>query len=88
MGWLSVVWWASAVTGVAGVIAAVARKPHRRTALWVATAGVVVAGVLGLASIGIFLLVGAGVCAVAAIGVEPRGGPAPERASTGRPAET
>lgn len=87
MWWLSIVWWVAAVTGVAGVIAAMVMERHRRIALWVATGGLTVAGVLGLASIGIFILVGAGVCAAVAARAGPRGS-TPDRTSTGRPAET
>jgi len=41
----------------------------------VATGGLTVAGVLGLASIGILILIGAGVCAVAAVRSDPHGSP-------------
>ncbi len=87
MWWLSIVWWVAAVTGVAGMIAAMVMERHRRTALWLATGGLTVAGVLGLASIGVFILIGAGVCAVAAVRADSRGS-TPDRTSTGRPAET
>lgn len=63
---LTVIFWSVVLVGAAGVIVAIARPGVRRTGLWIAAGAFLVAGILGLASIGIFFLVGAVACGVAA----------------------
>lgn len=71
MWWLSIVWWLAALAGTACVIVAVTRRQVRAAGLWFAAGSFLVAGLLGLASIGMVFLVGAVVCAVVAVKAAP-----------------
>lgn len=66
MDLLGVVWWGSAVGAFAGVAIAVTVPSRRREALAVAGLLFLVAGVLGILSIGIVFIVAAIVCGVVA----------------------
>jgi len=66
MDLLSVIWWTSATGGLASVALAVAMPTLRRAALLVASLLFIVAGVLGILSIGIVFIAAAIVCAVLA----------------------
>lgn len=67
MDLLGVIWWGSAVGGMASVAVAVAMPSRRRAALLVAGLLFLVAGLLGILSIGIVFLVAAIACAVVAV---------------------
>jgi hypothetical protein len=64
---LGAIWWGSAAGGLASVAVAVAMPSRRRTALLVASLLFLVAGVLGILSIGIAFIVAAFVSAVVAV---------------------
>lgn len=64
---LGVIFWGSAVGAVASVVVAVTMPLHRRVALLVASLLFLVAGVLGILSIGIVFIAAAIVCAVVAL---------------------
>lgn len=63
---LGVIWWGSAAGAVAAVGVAVAIPSRRRDALLVASVLFLVAGVLGILSIGILFIVAAVACGVVA----------------------
>lgn len=63
---LAVIWFASAIGGAAAAIVGAAVPARRSRSLTVAAALFMVAGVLGILSIGIVFLVLAAVCAIAA----------------------
>lgn len=67
MDLLGLIWWGSAVGGFASIALAVAVPSRRRSALLVASLLFLLAGVLGVLSIGILFVVAAIVCAVAAL---------------------
>jgi hypothetical protein len=66
MDLLSPIWWGSAVGGFASIAVAMTMPSRRRAALLMASLLFLVAGVLGILSIGIIFIVAAIVCAVAA----------------------
>lgn len=64
---LRVIWLLAATTGAAAVLVALARPRLRRSALAAAAAAFVVAGILGILSIGILFLLAAVGCGVLAM---------------------
>lgn len=67
MDLLGVIWWGSAAGGFVSVAVAVTVPSRRRAALVVASLLFLVAGGLGILSIGIVFIVAASVCAVVAV---------------------
>lgn len=61
---LSMIWWGSTVVAIAAVAVAAAVPIRRRQALVVAAVMFLVAGVLGILSIGIVFILAAVACAV------------------------
>ena len=79
MDLLGVIWWASAVGAFAAVAVAVTMPSRRRAALLVASLLCLVAGVLGILSIGIAFIAAAIVSAVVAVRTARTGGRGPTR---------
>ena len=67
MDLLGVIFWGFAAGGFASVAVAVGMPPRRRAALLVASLFFLVAGVLGILSIGIVFIVAAIVCVAVAV---------------------
>lgn len=67
MDLLGVIFWGSAAAGFASIAVAVGMPSRRRAALLVASLLFLVAGVLGILSIGVVFIVAAIVCAVVAV---------------------
>ena len=63
---LSMVWWTSALGGGLAALTAAVAPRVRRKALFTASALLLLAGVLGILSIGVLFLVAATACAVLA----------------------
>lgn len=68
---LTVVWWSSALIGVVALVVAALSPRRRGTTLAVAAGGFLVAGVLGILSIGLVFVILASVCAFAATRSSP-----------------
>ena len=67
MDLLGLIWWGSAVGGLAAVAVAMTMPSRRHAALLMASLLFLVAGALGILSIGIIFIVAAIACAVAAV---------------------
>ena len=67
MDLLGLIWWGSAVGGFTSVAVAMTMPSRRRAALLMASLLFLVAGALGILSIGIIFIVAAIVCAVAVV---------------------